>query len=53
MRSELNPHIEFEKSAFVVNRELRAWERPVVDGRESAADRGDIVVWGREGRMRT
>ena len=29
----LNPHIEFEKSAFVVNRELRAWERPVVDGR--------------------
>ena len=30
----LNPYIEFEKSAFVVNRELRAWERPVVDGRE-------------------
>src|SRR5579864_9564516 len=30
----LNPYIEFEKSAFVVNRELRAWERPVVEGRE-------------------
>jgi len=29
----LNPYIEFEKSAFEVNRELRAWKRPVVDGR--------------------
>src|SRR6185503_6794791 len=30
---QLNPHIDFAKSAFVLNRELRAWERPVVDGR--------------------
>src|SRR5262249_30903964 len=31
---QLNPHIEFGKSPFVVNQELRAWEAPVVEGRE-------------------
>ncbi|QYF93474.1 SDR family NAD(P)-dependent oxidoreductase [Massilia sp. PAMC28688] len=30
----LNPHIDFDKTPFVVNRSLMAWERPVVDGRE-------------------
>jgi acyl transferase domain-containing protein len=28
----LNPHIDFERTPFVVNRELCAWERPEVDG---------------------
>ncbi len=28
----LNPHIQFEKTAFVVNRELCDWQQPVVDG---------------------
>ncbi|CAJ3337977.1 polyketide synthase, type I [Burkholderia pseudomallei] len=32
--SELNPNIDFPASPFVVNRETRAWERPVIDGRE-------------------
>jgi polyketide synthase PksN len=31
--STLNPHIEFEATPFVVNRELREWNRPVVDGK--------------------
>ncbi len=30
---QLNPHIDFAKSPFVVNQELRPWEAPVVDGR--------------------
>jgi len=30
----LNPHIDFGESPFVVNQELRRWERPVVEGRE-------------------
>jgi polyketide synthase PksL len=29
----LNPHIDFERSAFVVNQALQPWEPPVVDGR--------------------
>jgi acyl transferase domain-containing protein/enoyl-CoA hydratase/carnithine racemase/acyl carrier protein len=29
----LNPHIDFEGSPFVVNRELRRWEQPVIEGR--------------------
>ncbi|MFD8519916.1 SDR family NAD(P)-dependent oxidoreductase [Streptomyces capillispiralis] len=29
----LNPHIDFSRTPFVVNQELRDWERPVVDGR--------------------
>ncbi|WP_161624829.1 SDR family NAD(P)-dependent oxidoreductase [Streptomyces spectabilis] len=29
----LNPHIDFARTPFVVNQELRDWERPVVDGR--------------------
>ncbi|WP_190093446.1 SDR family NAD(P)-dependent oxidoreductase [Streptomyces melanogenes] len=28
----LNPNIDFSSTPFVVNQELRAWERPVVDG---------------------
>ncbi|WP_158942674.1 SDR family NAD(P)-dependent oxidoreductase, partial [Streptomyces sp. ERV7] len=28
----LNPNIDFSGTPFVVNQELRAWERPVVDG---------------------
>ncbi len=28
-----NPNIQFASGAFVLNRELRAWDRPVVDGR--------------------
>ncbi|CAM2067520.1 SDR family NAD(P)-dependent oxidoreductase [Sulfidibacter corallicola] len=28
----LNPHIDFDTTPFVVNQELREWERPVVDG---------------------
>lgn len=28
-----NPNIHFESGSFVLNRELRAWDRPVVDGR--------------------
>ena len=30
---ELNPHIDFPGSPFVVNRALRPWDRPVVDGK--------------------
>ncbi|MGW0563119.1 SDR family NAD(P)-dependent oxidoreductase [Streptomyces sp. NPDC003016] len=29
----LNPDIDFTRTPFVVNQELRDWERPVVDGR--------------------
>ena len=28
---ELNPHIDFANSPFVVQRELAAWQRPVVE----------------------
>jgi polyketide synthase PksN len=31
---QLNPHIDFEKSPFVVNQELCEWKRPVIEGRE-------------------
>jgi acyl transferase domain-containing protein/acyl carrier protein/NADP-dependent 3-hydroxy acid dehydrogenase YdfG len=31
--AQLNPHIDFARSPFVVNQELRSWEPPVVDGR--------------------
>ncbi|WP_259300000.1 type I polyketide synthase, partial [Streptomyces aurantiacus] len=31
--STLNPAIDFTRTPFVVNQELRDWERPVVDGR--------------------
>lgn len=30
--AKLNPHIDFEKTSFVVNQELRDWNTPVVDG---------------------
>ena len=30
----LNPNIDFEKTPFVVNRELKEWKRPIVDGKE-------------------
>ena len=31
--AQLNPHIDFESTPFVVNQSLRTWEQPVVDGR--------------------
>ncbi|PYS28404.1 MAG: hypothetical protein DMG11_12775, partial [Acidobacteria bacterium] len=32
--AELNPHIDFPNSPFVVNQTLRPWEQPVIDGRK-------------------
>jgi polyketide synthase PksL len=31
--AQLNPHIDFAKTPFVVNQSLRSWEKPVIDGR--------------------
>src|SRR5262249_4874480 len=31
--AQLNPHIDFPTTPFVVNQELRAWETPVIEGR--------------------
>jgi acyl transferase domain-containing protein/enoyl-CoA hydratase/carnithine racemase/acyl carrier protein len=31
--AQLNPHIDFASSPFVVNQTLRPWEQPVIDGR--------------------
>ncbi|HEU4888666.1 MAG TPA: beta-ketoacyl synthase N-terminal-like domain-containing protein, partial [Thermoanaerobaculia bacterium] len=31
--AELNPHIDFGSSPFIVNQTLAAWEQPVIDGR--------------------
>ena len=31
--AQLNPHIDFEATPFIVNQSLRAWEQPVIDGR--------------------
>ncbi|MEO8378059.1 MAG: SDR family NAD(P)-dependent oxidoreductase, partial [Acidobacteriota bacterium] len=31
--TQLNPHIDFDTTPFVVNQTLKAWERPVIDGR--------------------
>ncbi len=31
---ELNPNIDFDASPFFVNRELRPWQRPLIDGQE-------------------
>src|SRR5262249_6521338 len=31
--ARLNPHIDFARTPFVVNQELRAWEAPVIEGR--------------------
>ncbi|RYZ94947.1 MAG: polyketide synthase, partial [Moraxellaceae bacterium] len=31
--THLNPHIDFEKTPFVVNQTLRAWDQPLVDGK--------------------
>ncbi|HET8773435.1 MAG TPA: SDR family NAD(P)-dependent oxidoreductase, partial [Thermoanaerobaculia bacterium] len=31
--AQLNPHIDFDKTPFIVNQTLRPWEPPVVDGR--------------------
>ncbi len=31
---QLNPHIDFPQSPFVVNQELRPWDRPVITGRK-------------------
>ncbi|HKO55065.1 MAG TPA: SDR family NAD(P)-dependent oxidoreductase, partial [Thermoanaerobaculia bacterium] len=32
--AQLNPHIDFENTPFVVNQALRPWEQPVIDGRK-------------------
>lgn len=32
--ARLNPHIDFAKTPFVVNQELRPWDRPIIGGRE-------------------
>src|SRR5581483_10631535 len=32
--TQLNPHIDFDESPFVVNQQLRPWERPVIEGRK-------------------
>jgi polyketide synthase PksL len=32
--AQLNPNIDFEKTPFVVNQELKKWEQPVVDGKQ-------------------
>jgi polyketide synthase PksN len=32
--STLNPNIDFESTPFVVNQELKEWNRPVIDGHE-------------------
>ena len=32
--STLNPNIDFENTPFVVNQELRSWDRPFIEGRE-------------------
>jgi acyl transferase domain-containing protein/enoyl-CoA hydratase/carnithine racemase len=31
--TRLNPHIDFDRTPFVVNQTLRSWEQPIVDGR--------------------
>jgi len=31
--AQLNPHIDFPATPFVVNQELRPWDQPVIDGR--------------------
>lgn len=31
---KLNPHIDFQKTPFDVNRTLSSWNRPVIDGKE-------------------
>jgi polyketide synthase PksN len=31
--TRLNPHIDFAKTPFVVNQELRTWEQPEIEGR--------------------
>jgi acyl transferase domain-containing protein/enoyl-CoA hydratase/carnithine racemase/acyl carrier protein len=30
----LNPNIDFSSTPFIVNQELRDWERPIIDGKE-------------------
>ncbi|NOU17183.1 MAG: SDR family NAD(P)-dependent oxidoreductase [Bacteroidales bacterium] len=30
--TRLNPHIDFQKTPFVVNQTLRTWDQPVIDG---------------------
>jgi polyketide synthase PksL len=30
---QLNPHIDFESTPFIVNQTLQPWEQPVIDGR--------------------
>ncbi|MGZ8868875.1 MAG: beta-ketoacyl synthase N-terminal-like domain-containing protein, partial [Thermoanaerobaculia bacterium] len=31
--AQLNPHIDFARTPFIVNQTLRSWEQPVVEGR--------------------
>ncbi|HXH39789.1 MAG TPA: beta-ketoacyl synthase N-terminal-like domain-containing protein, partial [Thermoanaerobaculia bacterium] len=32
--TQLNPHIDFSRTPFVVNQTLKPWEQPVIDGRK-------------------
>ncbi|WP_132066262.1 SDR family NAD(P)-dependent oxidoreductase, partial [Aquimarina spinulae] len=32
--NRLNPHIDFDKTPFIVNQKLRDWDAPVLDGKE-------------------
>ncbi|NVO12146.1 MAG: SDR family NAD(P)-dependent oxidoreductase [Bacteroidales bacterium] len=32
--ARLNPNIDFQKTPFVVNQTLRAWDQPVIDGKQ-------------------
>jgi len=32
--TRLNPNIDFQKTPFVVNQTLRAWDQPVIDGKQ-------------------
>ncbi len=32
--ARLNPHIDFDKTPFIVNQKLRKWERPIIDGQQ-------------------
>ena len=43
----LNPHIDFARTPFRVNRKLRKWDRPVVGGEDPSPDSRDLLLWGR------
>ena len=49
----LNPNIDFEQTPFIVNQELRPWERPVIDGvvRERVAGISSFGAGGSNAHM--